>query len=252
MVNFELIKKNIYNNLNEDSKSVSNFKSKLSIIKESDILNNEYHLYKGIKEYVHINNGITISFLKEIFSYFDSYTIQDINEAHSTLMEGISLTNQSIEPIDISINTLLEFHLNGEYNKPSMIKKYNKAVNEIVEFIKNNPLQVNTEINEQESVSNYNFNLKQIIPIVSKNFNEKYSNFLSEEEMTYLVDLSTLNENKEMDVLNIFKSRAIESLSNDKELDSIMVNECVDKIKSINYNSDTFYNDLISIYDLIS
>jgi hypothetical protein len=263
------IKQSILGNLNEES-SLVKF---ISILKESKFLKTELAIFDNIENKYIPNEDLAIKYINENIKLIknENFTKEDFiieNKKIQTLFENVVKVSNKNDKLYENINTLIYESLNGK--KSTNVNKLHDSFTFVLEHLKNNKKEITESTIElpviPEELKNSDFLIKKAI----FEFNQKYSEILSEDEIQVLKSIINENVSKE-NVFNSIKESTINALENFKsELDSEKmkksditeqreidkyankINESIQKIKTLNYNKDKYETDVIELIDLKS
>ena len=250
-MNFGTIK-NIYakflidSYINESkSENKKKYKEFIKNISESPILRTQFIVYKNIENGYFESEVSAVEYLRENISLFNSFKKKDIikeNEKLSRNIKGKTL-NYDLKKLHESLNDLI------------ILEKKAETINKIhdsFEYVKKwltSPKQTN------ESVKTKPVDANKFLDIVTKKYNEKYSNISEEEKKVIKTILSNDEKEKETLLKNMVKesitliNNSLKHFGDNIEIKSKLL-EAKDVVYNLEYNKDSFKEDILKIYEL--
>lgn len=215
----------------------------LDLLKNSPILQLEYKVYNNIENKYIENDLLASKYIDNNIKLFEIYTINEIKNEHNKLNEIISNNKIPIDKTKIdlynSINILIYESLKN--NNDVNVNKMHDAFEYVLNYIKT------PKIIENNKFININEN---IIKLAVNKFNRKYSN-LNKEDINFIKILIENNDNKKIQLLNDIKQKTINLLEDIQKTDSNdNIEKTINKIKSLEYNTNTYIKDILNLYEL--
>lgn len=235
------IKNNFINeNSFDKSKKISN--DFFSIIKESPILHKQFIVYNNLENTKIDDDHLITKFINENIAIFNDYKsskiINENKKIKKFLDEDALLINKEKNNLYEAINNLItsnDSFINIKENHESFSILFNHIKNKKKEKSSNN------------SINEYN---DDIIKIAINKFNKKYSS-LNEEDKKILNLLSTETEANKKKYFESLKKETLNLLEsiNDKNIKN-KIDEALDKINGMNYNTSSIIKNTLSLYEL--
>jgi len=251
-MNFGTIK-NIYAKFLIDSyinESKANNKKKykefIKNISESPILRTQFVVYKNI-ENGHFDSEVSaVEYLRENISLFNDFNKKDIIKENEKLSRKIKVKsfNYELKQLHESLNDLI------------VLEKKAETINKIhdsFEYVKKwllSPKKVNESINNTKPVDANKF-----LDIVTKKYNEKYSNITEEEKKVLKTILSKDDKEKETLLKDMVKesitliNNSLKQFGDNLEIKAKLL-EAKDVVYNLGYNKETFKQDILKVYEL--
>lgn len=265
--NLGIVKTSILANMNESS----SLKGFVNLLKESEILKIVLSIFENIEKKHIPNEDLAIKYIDENINLLRGKCTKEIFESENRkflpLVETVQFSSTSKKTLYENIHTLLYESLSGK--KATNVNKLHDSFVYVLEHIKNNDKKSVVESIElpliPKEIAVSDFFLKKAI----FEFNEKYNEILTEDEITILK--SVVNENtisKETSfttikegTLNSLKELKSELESQDKvnmnvnekrEIDQFIyrIDESISNIQKLSFTNETFMNDAIGLIDL--
>lgn len=255
-MNFGTIK-NIYakflinSYINESSKddNKKRYKKFITTIAESPILRTQFIVYKNI-ENGHFSSEVSaVEYIKENISLFERFNKKEIIRENKNLLNKLRFSYGKVK-----LNDTKEIHeaLNNLITLEKEAETINK-IHESFEIVKKWLITPKEKISENTTKSKVD--PKNFLNIVTKKYNEKYSN-ISEEEKKILKVIWSKNDGEKESLLKDMIKESITLLNyNIKQFgNSIEVKEKLleakDVIYNLEYNKETFKEDILKVYNL--
>lgn len=255
-MNFGTIK-NIYakflidSYINESRKddNKKRYKKFIKTISESPILRTQFIVYKNIENGYFPSEVSAVEYIKENISLFDKFSKKEIITENKNLVKKLKFSYGNI-----NLNETKEIHeaLNNLITLEKKVETINK-IHESFEMVKKWLTTPKEKISENTAKTQ--IDPKTFLNIVTKKYNEKYSN-ISEEEKRLI---KTILSNDDLEKESLLKDMVKESISlinkNIKHFgDNIEVKEKLleakDVIYNLEYNKETFKEDVLKVYNL--
>lgn len=268
--NLGIVKTSLLSNLNETA-SVKGF---VALLKESNLLKLEFDIFDNIEK-AHIpNDDLAIKYIDENIKLmkdvgFTKEAFEDENRKFLPLMEGVKFSSTNKKELYEQIHIMLFESLNGK--KHTNVNRLHNAFSYVLEYVKKNKQETviaeTIELPETLKDVPVDFIVKHSI----REFNEKYSKLLSEDEMVVLKSLindspiakeSTFSSIKES-TLAALDQYLLEMQEKAKELGSLSIQEQrsldfdIDKVNTTKTNiakmpfkESTYMNDVIQLVGL--
>lgn len=225
--------------INNSKKITSEY---VNLINSSPILLLEFKIFDNITK-KHISDDFTIGrYIDDNIKLFESFTIQEYNDAHnqlgSILNEGVSTIGTN-DILFTAVSNLITESLKRSIDVDVDVIHESFAI--VSSYIKNNKPKA---INKPEIIS------EEVLEIAFNKFNERY-NTLDENDMTLL---SKLNKLSTPDKFLLFEEYKTETINRLNKLDNSDLTDKIEKMK-IKINemvvNDTTINDtIINLHEL--
>lgn len=263
--NLGIVKTSILTNLNEGS-SVKGF---INLLKESDLLKTVLTVFDNIEKKHIPNEDLAIKYIDENINLlkekgFTKEQFAKENLKLFPLVEGVAFAATDKQTLYSNIHTLIYESLQGK--KSTNVNKLHDAFVYVMEHIKTNEKKVVVEplkFTVPEDAMN-EFVLKRAI----RDFNEKYSEVLSEHETLVFKSMITENVDLKRNTFNQIKESALAVLSEIKnqmqgqknldvsqqrEIDQYTskINESINRVILLEYKDVSFNQDILSLVDLL-
>lgn len=230
-------------------KSTDSVKKFFKIIKENNVLQNEFNVYESIENKYITNDALATKYIDEAINIFEKYSKQEVSDAHDMLVEFLDESFLDLEDrkrnLYEAINNLIFEKAKG--GKPN-IDLIHESFEIILEYIKTNKPD---EEDDQIQLNEY-FDYEDIIKTSIDKFNTKYSS-LNENQRTVLNKLVFGNESDKKQLFESLKHENLELLSKiDKNGIEDKIVESISKISNMQYNPNTLVKDVVSLCDLKS
>lgn len=236
--------------LNEGEVKSKKFVSKfLELIKESELLQREFHIFEAIENKYINNDALATHYIDEMVSLFENYTKDEMIEAHKNLVEFIDESCLDLDPKKKNLyealdNLLYEKAKGGTPN----IDVIHESFEVVLEYIKNN--KPTEEVNELPQIDE-SIDLEDVIRVSIDKFNKKYSSSLNEDQKIVLNKLVFGSENEKKELFESLKSENLDLLSklNNNGIED-KINESIARISQMKYNETTLVKDIVSLSEL--
>jgi hypothetical protein len=221
------------------------YKQFIKLVAENEILKTQFVVYKNIENGYFDSDVSAVEYLKENISLFEKYNKKDIIE------ENILLQKKLGKPIESKSKELHE-----AIHNLITLKKGVETVNTLIEsfeVIKKWLTTVKT-LNEN-SKEKPKVDANKFLNIVVKKYNDKYSNISEEEKKVIKAILSENLKEKETTLIE-FKNETIDLLNkfikehNNNTDVKLKLYEAKDVINELNFNKETFKEDIMKVYEL--
>lgn len=250
-MNFGTIK-NIYAKFLIDSyinESKANNKKKykefIKNISESPILRTQFVVYKNIENGQFDSEVSAVEYLKENISLFNDYNKKDIVKENQKLSRKIKVKsfNYELKQLHESLNDLI------------VLEKKAETINKIhdsFEYVKKWLLSPK-KVNESSTIKPVDAN--KFLDIVTKKYNEKYSNITEEEKKVLKTILSKDDKEKETLLKDMVKesitliNNSLKQFGDNLEIKAKLL-EAKDVVYNLEYNKETFKQDILKVYEL--
>jgi hypothetical protein len=222
------------------------YKEFIKSISESPILRTQFIVYKNIENGCFDSEVNATEYLKENISLFNEFSKKDIIKENEKLGNKIKITSfgYELKQLHESLNDLI------------VLEKKAETINKIhdsFEYVKKwllSPKKVN------ESTSNVKpVDANKFLDIVTKKYNEKYSNISEEEKKVLKTILSTNDIEKESLLKDMVKesitliNNSLKQFGDNLEIKSKLL-EAKDVVYNLEYNKDSFKEDILKVYEL--
>jgi len=233
--------------VNESKKEKLTYKNFIKTISENEILKTQFVVYKNIENGYFPSEVSATEYIKENISLFDKFNKKNI------IIENKNLTKK-LGKRSLAENKDLYVALNNLITLEKNISTLN-IYSESFEVVKN-WLQMPKKIESSPKEKN-NVDSKKFLEIVTKKYNDKYSNISEEDKKIVKAILTNTDQDKKV-VFNEIKNETIDMLTkkikehaNNIEL-KVRLLETKDFLYNTEFNSNTFKEDILKIYDLKS
>jgi hypothetical protein len=229
------------------SENKKKYKEFIKNISESPILRTQFIVYKNIENNNFNSEVSAVEYLKENISLFNEFNKKDIikqNEKLSRKIKGHSL-DYELKELHESLNDLI------------VLEKKAETINKIhdsFEYVKKwllSPKKINESTNDNSKPVDAN----KFLDIVTKKYNEKYSNISEEEKKVIKTILSKDEKEKETLLKDMVKesitliNSSLKQFGDNLEIKSKLL-EAKDIVYNLEYNKETFKEDILKIYEL--
>lgn len=257
-MNFAQLYHNLLNNSNKfiNKKNKNFLKETIKLIKSDKILKEEYKLYSNISNLEYENDVITTGkFVNECNKFlsnkFDKKSINESNNKLENFLKANKIKlDESIEYDNRKLHESIDLFLNDKND-------YSNILNTV------DLLKENSQKNKSNSIlKEHNINLpsEYVIPMMIREFNNKYEKVLSENHKKLV---SIIIENKEESKSKYYKELINECLviineaikkNNDTDNDITIKNDLLntkEKLLNTTYINESFITDSEDIIELI-
>jgi len=256
MQNFDKIR-TIFNDIflesfiKKDKSKKEIFRKYLKALKENNILNTQYLVYKNIESKVETNEVRAINYIKENLELLKKFSTDEIvaeNKKLLNLIGNLKVKDSSNESKKTKVNKLHEDLTKLIFTKksPSTIDTITESMNSVVDYVKEN----NTIIKEDKKEIIHNGIFSKIA--VDK-FNEKYVD-LTESEKELFNSMISDDETIQSEMLKKLTDGCINLVDERiSEADVTRKEKLLNvKVKLLNskYNKETFISDVTKISEL--
>lgn len=255
--NFGFAKAIVSNKLGNEFLNEGEVKSKdlvrkfLTIIKESDLLQQEFKIFETIENKHITNDALATRYIDETIKLFENFTKQEMFNAHESLSEFIDESFIDLDPkkkkLYEALDTLLYEKAKG--GNPD-IDAIHEAFESVLDYIKTN---VPTKSDDNKSILiDESIDLEDVVNKSIEKFNKKYS-VLNEDQRTILNKLVFGNNDEKKELFESLKTENITILSQiNKNGIEDKINESISRISKMEFNQDTLVKDVVSLCELKS
>lgn len=243
----------IESHLNEDTKGKELYKRFLEVLKESETLKSYFIVYKNLENKTVTNELEANEYLKENLAILDKF-----RGDKSIVKESQKLVNL-LENNDVDLPNQV-----NEFNKSLHILTTNRrdiknidSIHEAKMSLVKHLMTEKINSNNDSDLVRENIDVNKFLNIATEKYNEKYST-LSEEEKKIIKVLREGNEDEKESLLRSMVKETV-SLVNDRlegTKDNIDLKakllETKDVIYSMEYNVETFTENIKKLYDIKS
>jgi len=222
------------------------YKEFIKNISESPILRTQFIVYKNIENGNFNSEVSAVEYLKENISLFNNFNKKDIIKENEKLTRKIKidLMDYELKQLHESLDNLI------------VLEKKVETINKIhdsFEYVKKwllSPKKINESTNNSKPIDANKF-----LDIVTKKYNEKYSN-ISEEEKRVIKTILSNDEKEKETLLKDMVKESINLINNSLKQfgDSIEIKskllEAKDIVYNLEYNKNTFKEDILKVYEL--
>lgn len=231
----------------EDNKK--RYKKFIKTISESPILRTQFVVYKNIENGYFPSEISAVEYLKENISLFNVFSKKDIIKENQKLVNNLKGVKN-----DDFFNETKEIH--EALNNLIILEKKAETINLIQESFETIKKWLTTPKEKiSENTVKSSVNPKNFLDIVTKKYNEKYSN-ISEEEKKVLKVILSKNDLEKENLLKDFIKESInlinqnlKQFSSDFEVKEKLL-EAKDIVYNLEYNKETFKEDILKVYNL--
>lgn len=242
LVNIDKIKRGLYNNILKESHSES-LNEFVGLISQDSVLQYQFYVSKNIKDALDEGVDNIKDVIKENLSFLDQYTEADYTNAQKKIHKFIIFEKGVyVDKLESSVYKLIESHIFNGFTPVT-----SRLINNVIKEHKELP-KVEKVITEHIDIG---VNTDVIIKVVLDKFNKKYGQDLNESQKVLLNAIFNDDYVKQEECFESIKNTVISSLEKDVDLDSELLKETVNKIKSMVYSKDSLINDVISLNNLI-
>ena len=243
----------IESHIKGDEKGKKLYKQFLKIIKENETLRSNFIVYKNIENKVSKSEIEANEYLKENLSLLEKYRdtrgkkVKSIQESNNQLLSllkkhGHKLTDKPSE-------------LHESLHKLTTSEKNVSNINELHESFEKVKTWLITPKNTKTRGVEKPVDANKFLDVVTKKYNEKYSNISEEEKKVIKTILSTDENEKESLLKNMVKesivliNNSLKQFGDNIEIKSKLL-EAKDVVYNLEYNKNTFKEDILKIYEL--
>jgi len=221
------------------------YKQFIKLVAENEILKTQFVVYKNIENGYFDSEVSAVEYLKENISLFEKYNKKDIIKENISLQKKLG---KKIEPktkeLHEAIHNLITLEKSVE-TVNTLIESF-EVVKKWLTTVKN----LNENTKEKPKVDANKF-----LDIVVKKYNDKYSN-ISEEEKKVIKAILSENLKEKETTLTELKNETIDLLNKSiKEHNGnvdikVKLYEAKDVVNGLNFNKETFKEDIMRVYEL--
>lgn len=221
------------------------YKQFIKLVAENEILKTQFVVYKNIENGYFDSEVSAVEYLKENISLFEKFNKKDITEENILLQKKLG---KNIEPKSKELHEAIHNLIT--------LKKSVETVNTLIESFEvvkkwlTTVKSLNENTKEKPKVDANKF-----LNIVVKKYNDKYSNISEEEKKVVKAILSEDLKEKETTLIE-FKNETIDLLNkfikehNNNTDVKLKLYEAKDVINELNFNKETFKEDIMKVYEL--
>lgn len=250
MHNFGVIKATFTNYMNESENlhAKAMFANFMKLLKESKSLQTVHKFYKNLEEKYIPNEGLAIKYIDENVNMIKQAT--SLKEALTQLqkvMQGLT-PNVSTAKSNLFENITILMEESTSTNVD--VDRLHESFTFILEHIKNNKPKVVETIDATYSAVPKEFLIKKAI----EKFNTRYTT-LSESDQSLFKSIISNNVTEKQKMFSLIKEETVGSLKSinvDADIDSEKINESIEKINGMVFNLDTYSKDVLTLNDLKS
>jgi hypothetical protein len=217
------------------------FKTLFNLIRENAILNAQFKLYEGFKQFHSDDDFIISEYINESINVINKFSKTELKEANNLFKIALDkLTNNKILVESSELDSaILKILLSTKADEKSLAKKT------IREHIKSN-------IPKIVESSGY-VPTDMLIKVLSERFNKKYSELSESDLNTLKMVLEKNGEEKELNFNNIMKE-CIDAVNNQLSESDTTVKEKLLSVKErlleMKYNKKSYETDMVRIINL--
>ncbi len=240
-----------YLNESKQSKHKKHYKNFIKMISENQILRTQFIVYKNIENGYLTSEVSASDYLKENISLFDKFSKRDIIRENERLLSKTP-SDYLFEQGYVGYTEKKELY-ESIHNLITLEKKAEtiNTLHESFEYIKN-WLTTPKEIVETKKPK---VNANKFLNVAVEKYNEKYSTLSEEDKKVLKTIMSSNNEEKETLLKDMVKesitliNSALKEYGSNLEVKSKLL-EAKDVVYNIEFNVDTYKEDISKIYDL--
>ena len=226
-----------------------NYKNFIKNITESSILRTQFIVYKNIENGYFPSEISAVEYLKENISLFNKFNKKDI------ITENEKLRQKLIISYNDTVNLKKTTDIHEALHNLITLEKKAETINQLHESFEVLKKWLTTPKTVVESTKKTNVNPKKFLDIVVGKYNEKYSTISEEEKKVIKTILSNDNVEKETLLKDMIKESIKLINHNLKEYgDNVEIKgkllESKDVIYNLEFNDETFKEDILKIYGL--
>jgi len=222
------------------------YKQFIKLVAENEILKTQFVVYKNIENGYFDSEVSAVEYLKENISLFNGFDKKNIIKENEKLGSKIKVNSFDYE--------LKELH--ESLNDLIILEKKAETINKIhdsFEYVKKwllSPKKITESTNNTKPVDAGKF-----LDIVTKKYNEKYSN-ISEEEKKVLKTILSKDETEKENLLKDLVKESITLINNSLKQfgDNLEIKakllEAKDVVYNLEYNKNSFKEDILKVYEL--
>lgn len=267
--NLGIVKTSLLSNLNE----TATIKQFVNLLKESNLLKLEYSIFDNIENKYIPNEDLAIKYIDENVKLLkdNGYTkelFESENRKFLPLIEGIEFSNTNKKQLFEKVHCLLYESLPGK--KITNVNRLHDSFSYVLEHVKNNEPKVVSESSDLLENIELPIQFGEVDFIVGRSineFNNKYNNLLTEEELIVLQSVINENTNAKETAFNLIKENAItffndfinelkskEGEANIHEQAEIQTyversNQSIDMISKMKFNESTYMDDVVKLIE---
>lgn len=256
MINFGIIKEtlsSIFINESIETGGVnSTYKGYVELLKNSEILKQEFKVYKTLEDTKFENKDIAKVFLDKILEPFKNYTYNEVlNEVAKikNLVSNPDRVEESKRELFMAIdNLILSSTKDGIFKEP-VKSNFEKSLNTVLTFI-TEPQVLETE--DEDEISEEELGYIKSDDIMEKSlelYEEEYSEHLNESQKEFIGKLFNSEDSEKPLVFEEIKRYVINKLTEDTESDEHLINECIAKVAKMKYNENNFYDNITDLLE---
>lgn len=248
MRNFGQIYEAINNNVNLILDKKNKLNECILLIKNNDILLNEWHLYNQLFNEENIEKHK--DFIKESINEFKQYSSEDIKGANKKLNDAFDKLNISENIKYAPLYTILDKLITEKYSIKDINVKLN-YIDQAYEYMINEKIGAKNVIDE----NNYKGDKTLLLNIMIQKFNNKYNETMNESEKLLFKEIISAKTNEDKQhIYNNIKNDCLSQLNElIKESENVDVKEkfltLKEQLLNENYNKDSYLNDIYTILE---
>jgi hypothetical protein len=256
MINFGIINEALnslfVNESIENGGLNSTYKGYVDLIKNSEILKQEFKVYKTLEDTKFENKDIAKVFLDKILEPFKNYTYNEVlNEVAKikNLVSNPERIEDTKRDLFIAIdNLILSSTKDGIFKEP-VKNNFEKSLNTVLTFI-TEPQVLETE--DEDEISEEELGYFKSDDIMDKSvelYEEEYGEQLNEMQKEFIGKLFKSEDNEKPLVFEQIKQHVLNVLVEDKTSDPQLIDSCIAKVTKMKFNENNFYENVTDLLE---
>lgn len=256
MINFGIIKETIsslfINESIENGNLNSTYKGYVELLKNSEILKQEFFVYKTLEETKFENKEIAKVFLDKILDPFKNYTYNEVLNEHAKIKNVVGNPNKVDDDkreLFIAIDNLILSSTKDGLFKKEVTNNFEKSLSLVLDFI-TQPQVLETE--EEYEISEEDLGYIKSEDVLEKSmelYEDEYSSQLNDVQKSFINELFKSTDEDKVIVFEKLKKHVIDTLVEDTTSDEHLLNECIAKITKMKFNESTYYENVTELLE---
>jgi hypothetical protein len=258
MINFGIIKETLSSLFLKESNQYGDtnaaYKSYVELLKNSEILKQEFKVYKTLEDTKFENREIAKIFLEKILEPFKSYTYNEVT-TEITKLKNLVTNPEKLEDdksmLFTSIDNLILSSTKDGIFKPDVKDNFEKSLNTVLTYI-TQPQVLENQFEEEEEMSEEELGYIKSDEIMEKSlelYENEYSEQLNETQKDFIGKLFKTTDEEKPLIFEQIKQHVINKLTEDTDSDEQLINECIAKIVKMKFNENLFYENVTDLLD---
>jgi len=248
--NFGVIKATFTNYLNESENlhAKEQFADFMKLMKESVSLRTIHKFYTNLEEMYIANENLAIKYIDGNINTIKT-VLPSLNETNNKLQSLVEGLNIRVSPKKFELYSHIETLLEESIKLAPDANKIHTSFTFVLEHIKNNKPTIT-----ESSVGYTQIPKEFLIRKAIEKFNDRFSSLNESDKAIFksIVSGDVVEKEKVFITLKEETVSTLKSLLKDGDIDSIRVNESVDKINKMKFNTDSYSNDVLTLATLKS